>query len=196
MLGCFVQEARARAERWPGQTQLQDVKPSPGVPGSTVLMGTRPPCPASERELKGSRTKSSPHHPIRPLASPGTSHLPLIPIPAQLPDPSRRSRRSPDCHRQEQREEKGKGHGACRVGRLGPLRLFSGTHRRRLHPHSTTVEATTNHWSAGYTSSTEQNPVPGTGQAGPPLLQLVSSKACMSWTSHILWFHTEQNRNS
>ena len=116
MLGCFVQEARARAERWPGQTQLQDVKPSPGVPGSTVLMGTRPPCPASERELKGSRTKSSPHHPIRPLASPGTSHLPLIPIPAQLPDPSRRSRRSPDCHRQEQREEKGKGHGACRVG--------------------------------------------------------------------------------
>ena len=24
MLGCFVQEARARAERWPGQTQLQD----------------------------------------------------------------------------------------------------------------------------------------------------------------------------
>ena len=127
MLGCFVQEARPRAERWPGQTQLQDVRPSSGVPGSAVLMGTRPPCLTSERELKASRTKNSPARrnrgassshrlPIRPVASPGTSHLPLIAVPAQLPDPSRRSRRSPDCHRQEQREEKGKGHGACGVG--------------------------------------------------------------------------------
>lgn len=121
-LGCFVQDARARAERRRGQTQLQDVKPSPRVPGSTALMGTRPPCPASERELRdqGRRAPfggSSSHHlPIRPAASPGTSHLPLIPVPAQLLDPSRRSRRSPGCHRQEQREEKGKGHGACGVG--------------------------------------------------------------------------------
>lgn len=106
-----------KAERENSTARCQTESRGPGA-----AMGTSPPCPASERELRdqGRRAPcggSSGHHlPIRPAASPGTSHLPLIPVPAQLLDPSRRSRRSPGWHRQEQREGKGKGHGACGVG--------------------------------------------------------------------------------
>lgn len=122
MLGCSVQDARALGRKVARANSTARCQTESQGPWQCCTNVNTLPLPHIREETKGSRTKrphggSSSHRlPIRPAASPGTSHLPLIPIPAQLLDPSRHSRRSPDCHRQEQEEEKGKGHGACGVG--------------------------------------------------------------------------------
>lgn len=122
MLGCSVQDARALGRKVVRANSTARCQTKSQGPWQRCTNGNTLPLPRIREETKGSRMKSprggsSSHRlPIRPAASPGTSHLPLIPIPAQPLDPSRRSRRSPDCHRQEQKEEKGKGHGACGVG--------------------------------------------------------------------------------
>ena len=122
MLGCSVQDARALGRKVVRANSTARCHTKSQGPWQRCTNGNTLPLPRIREETKGSRMKSprggsSSHRlPIRQATSPGTSHLPLIPIPAQPLDPSRRSRRSPDCHRQEQKEEKGKGHGACGVG--------------------------------------------------------------------------------